>query len=337
MTITSDYGDTRFRSFFTAVRYALEGDSQRARQLFGDLYSSSGDRLAGYLASHLDDSNHASIRAIFDDPAVYEAVTSLPHFSAMRTAFADITSRFIRGTYKKAQHVYLLDIGVGDGKQLSDTIRRLPSEMFLHTAILDPSKKLLSIASQGIKNARGGANIDVKTIAAGIENISTDQLLSIFGRPFDILIASNSIHHIPYEGKLAVLAMLGSLAAYFFLHEIDADHDRPERGDRALVYSVWSLYNETLRITMDSDLPPEIKDMALKCFFGPEARNILMKPRCERGDYHTPAKIWQDLVAAACPTCKRISYGPTFVSGPITMIQQGYQFQPASISPTLLK
>ncbi|MFA4874977.1 MAG: class I SAM-dependent methyltransferase, partial [bacterium] len=229
---------------------------------------------------------------------------------------------------------YVLDIGVGDGKQLCEIIRKDSFGGRIHLAILDPSERLLEKAVERLMDLRDARIVEIRKVFDRIENITVGSLLQLFGCPMHAAIASNSLHHVPYEQKGPVLSVIRGVCKMLLLHELDAEHDRPERGDDALIYSVWRVFNKSIELTLGGDLLSEYKEIAIKSFFVPEARNILLKPRAERGDYHTTKEQWADLIAdgageiGACEDggCELVESACTFESGPMKMQFQAYAF-----------
>jgi SAM-dependent methyltransferase len=280
--------------FFAGSALAARSDP-RATSWLGAGASLDGPELraSDYLAGLFRRSGHlAAPESAFEDPRAYVHFATLPAMRACRDQFVSFA---VDSLPEEAGSLRVLDVGCGDGGMLSDLLPALLRggrwDEVASITLLDPSPAMISTAKARLAAEWPDARVEGRV--ARLEHVA-----SALQGPFDLVVGSLSLHHMPAETKRRALAALAPAIQHLLLLELDADHDSPEVGSPALAASVHQTYGWMLAQVLGSGTP----DVALESadhFVAPELVSLLTQPRGARSEYHMRRERWIDLLAEA--------------------------------------
>lgn len=145
----------------------------------------------------------------------------------------------------------ILDIGTGNGVQITHMINRLAKDGIvrrLRLILLDQFDTMLEAAKEYIQK-NSIIPVDIECIVSKIQYISETNLNQILKhKPIWFVNAAASIHHMPDTEKLSVLKMFKEISDLCLLSEFHANHDLTEDDSPELFYSVTEFYGYYVKI-----------------------------------------------------------------------------------------
>lgn len=111
--------------------------------------------------------------------------------------------------------------------------------------------------------------------------------------------AASCLHHLQNRAKHRALSLSHRLAPEFYMEELEANHDRPDRDSPELIWSVQRFYSSLLKSVDNSRLSKQQKNRCNNDFLLAEAVGILTKPKSLRGNHHTLMSEWSELALSA--------------------------------------
>jgi SAM-dependent methyltransferase len=281
--------------FFAGTALAARADA-RAPTWLGAGAAVDGPELraSDYVAELLLRSGHlAAPASAFADPRAYVHFSTLP---AMRACRAEFVSFAVDSLPPASGSLRVLDVGCGDGGMLAELLPALLSagrwDEVSAVTLLDPSPSMLASSKARIASEWKGARVDGRV--ARLEDVAR----SLEG-PYDLVVGSLSLHHMPSEVKRRTLAALAPSMEHLLLLELDADHDTPEVGSPRLAASIHQTYGWLLAQILGPDTPDPVARESADQFVAPELVSLLTRPRGARSEYHMARGAWMDLLADA--------------------------------------
>ncbi len=276
---------------------SLAGTSeQRATEWLdaGAAVDGSDLRASSYLAELLHRSGHLEAPAgAFDDPRSYAHFSTLP---AMRACRAEFVSFAVDSIPPESGSLRVLDVGCGDGGLLAELLPALLAggrwDEISAVTLLDPSPPMISMAKARLASAWPEARVEGRV--ARLEHVA-----GALQGPYDLVVGSLSLHHMPAEVKHRALAALAPSIEHLLLLELDADHDSPEVGSPRLAASVHQTYGWMLAQILGPETPDAVARESADQFVAPELVSLLTQPRGARSEYHMRRERWLDLLADA--------------------------------------
>ena len=126
-----------------------------------------------------------------------------------------------------------------------------------------------------------------------------EHVASVLSGPYDLVVGSLSLHHMPIEVKRRALSALAPSMRHLLLLELDADHDSPEVGSPRLAASVHQTYGWMLAQILGPAAPDEVARESADQFVAPELVSLLTQPRGSRSEYHMRRERWLSLLSEA--------------------------------------
>jgi SAM-dependent methyltransferase len=229
----------------------------------------------------------------FSEPRAFVHFANLP---AMRACRAEFVSFAVDSLPAESGSLRVLDVGCGDGGLLAELLPALLEagrwDEVSAVTLLDPSPAMVSSAKERVATAWPNARVDGRV--ARLEDVAR----SLEG-PYDLVVGSLSLHHMPAELKHRTLAALAPSMDHLLLLELDADHDTPEVGSPRLAASVHQTYGWMLAQILGPDAPEAVARESADQFVAPELISLLTRPRGDRSEYHMPRGAWLDLLTDA--------------------------------------
>jgi len=200
-----------------------------------------------------------------------------------------------------------VDLGCGDGQAIGKVIQR--SVQLLHRNVNlflnDTQEQMISVAEQHIRALCQDLSVPVEIypcLEKAEEPRVAEEIKKFFAdeTKYTMVTAMISIHHMPYETKLALLKQIAAIQPRLFvLGEPNSDHDvhlLPKSPE--IVANAMRLYNNLYRLLKEYGATEEILEAA-RFFLGSEARNIIVNDLDKRIDYHTTVEHWEELLKKA--------------------------------------
>lgn len=281
--------------FFAGAALASRSDPRAAGWLeAGAAADGSELRASAYLADVLHRSGHlAAPECAFDDPRAWVHFTTLP---AMRACRAEFVSFAVDSLPPDPGELRVLDVGCGDGGLLAELLPALLAagrwDEVSAVTLLDPSPAMISTAKGRIAAAWPDARVEGRV--ARLEHVA-----SVLPGPYDLVVGSLSLHHMPVEVKRRALSALAPSVSHLLLLELDADHDSPEVGSPRLAASVHQTYGWMLAQILGPAAPDEVALESADQFVAPELVSLLTQPRGARSEYHMRRERWLSLLSEA--------------------------------------
>lgn len=240
------------------------------------------------------------ITRAFQSRVPYDVWTQSRFYKTYRTGTLGAFQNFLEQSAPDMVAVPIIcDIGPGNGVLLSDVVSnifdgyKLPK---LKVLLVEPFACMIT-ASRDLLHKQFGDKIECVSLQDKIQDLSADKLLRAMGgaSPWFVM-ASASLHHMPWEKKSNILKILAPLFPRLVLSEFEAPHDKPELFSPELVYSVTNSYGFYIEDVLTTC--PDSEGRKWQCideFFMTEAIMMLTKDRLDRIDYHAPLAEWKDL------------------------------------------
>ena len=201
----------------------------------------------------------------------------------------------------------IADLGCGDGQAIGKVIHRCVPlhhcnvNLFLN----DTQEQMISVAEQHVRALCQDLSVPVEIypcLGKAEEPRVAEEIKKFFAdeTKYTMVTAMISIHHMPYETKLALLKQIAAIQPRLFvLGEPNSDHDvhlLPKSPE--IVANAMRLYNNLYRLLKEDGATEEILEAA-RFFLGSEARNIIVNDLDKRIDYHTTVEHWEELLKKA--------------------------------------
>ncbi|MGA8890356.1 MAG: class I SAM-dependent methyltransferase [Anaeromyxobacteraceae bacterium] len=281
--------------FFAGTTLAARSDP-RAPEWLGAAAAADGSELraSAYLAQLVRRNGHLTAPSCaFDDPRAYVHFAGLP---AMQACRAEFVSFAVDSLPPEVGSLRVLDVGCGDGGVMLQLLPALLEagrwDEVAAVTLLDPSPEMLSRAKGRVASAFPDARVEGRV--GRLEDVA-----SLLVGPYDLVVGSLSLHHMPAEVKRRTLATLAPAFDHLLLLELDADHDAPEVGSPALAASVHQTYGWMLAQILGPDTPDAVARESADRFVAPELVSLLTQPRGARSEYHMRRERWHDLLSEA--------------------------------------
>lgn len=281
--------------FFAGTALAARSDPRAFTWLdAGAAVDGSELRASAYLSGLLHRRGHlAAPECAFTDPRAFVHFATLP---AMRACRAEFVSFAVDSLPPESGSLRVLDVGCGDGGLLADLLPALLEggrwDEVAAVTLLDPSPAMISTAKTRLAAAWPDARVEGRV--ARLEHVA-----SLLQGPYDLVVGSLSLHHMPAEVKRRALAALAPSIDHLLLLELDADHDSPEVGSPLLAASVHQTYGWMLAQILGPSTPDEVARESADEFVAPELVSLLTEPRGIRSEYHMRRERWLALLAEA--------------------------------------
>ena len=251
-------------------------------------------RASAYLSGLLHRNGHLTApECAFTDPRAFVHFATLP---AMRACRAEFVSFAVDSLPSETGSLRVLDVGCGDGGLLTELLPALLEggrwDEVAAVTLLDPSPAMISTAKTRLAAAWPDARVEGRV--ARLEHVA-----SLLEGPYDLVVGSLSLHHMPAEVKRRALAALAPSMDHLLLLELDADHDSPEVGSPLLAASVHQTYGWMLAQILGPSTPDEVARESADEFVAPELVSLLTEPRGVRSEYHMRRERWLALLAEA--------------------------------------
>lgn len=279
--------------FFAGSALAARADP-RAPEWLGAAAALDGPELraADYLAGLLRRCGRLTAPpSAFDDPRAWIHFATVPAMRACRAQFASFA---VDSLPPQGGPLRVLDVGCGDGGLLSELLPALVREGrwddVAGITLVDPSPAMISTAKARLAAEWPDARVEGRV--ARLEHVA-----GALPGPYDLVVASLSLHHMPAETKRRALERLGPALDHLLLLELDADHDSPEVGSPQLAASVHETYGWMLAQVLGPGAPDDVARESADQFVAPELVSLLTEPRGVRSEYHMRRDRWLDLLA----------------------------------------
>ena len=199
------------------------------------------------------------------------------------------------------------DLGCGDGQAIGKVIQRCVKLLHRNVNLFlnDTQEQMISVAEQHVRALCQDLSASVAIypcLGKAEEPRVAEEMKKFFADETSnaMVTAMISIHHMPYETKLALLKQMAAIQPRLFvLGEPNSDHDihlSPRSPE--IVANVMRLYSNLYRLLKEHGATEEILEAA-RFFLGSEARNIIMNDVDKRIDYHTTVDHWKELLGKA--------------------------------------
>lgn len=226
----------------------------------------------------------------------------LAHEVPVMSMMTSIVNRAIIELTREQDHVTVIDIGIGTGRQMVELLQTMAA-MGRRPATIDivgiePSGWSLDLAGKNLRASADalGFQLEFHPIHNMVEYLSQDErrsLKEIGERP--VINASCALHHIQdidnHDVRDAVLYLLRSLEPTALLvaepHSNHLDRDLLRRFD-----SCWAHFGLVFDLLDSLDIAQQERDALKVCFFGREISDILGNPDNLRTERHEPATAW---------------------------------------------
>ncbi|AFC29444.1 GAI protein [Paenibacillus mucilaginosus 3016] len=256
------------------------------------------------LVKRLDPASHEQMNLYFKQ---YD-VPQITLFNLLASKFPlmnDVTrlaNAMLLQAMETGQHVRLLEIGIGTGRQIVGLLHQLkelgksPASFTIHA--IEPNFSCLQEAMDNVGKAAEGLDFPVifHPIHAEIEQLTDADWQRLIPRQPGLLVnASFALHHIRWirlglENKDEVLRQIRLLnPSLVVLCEPDSDHHHPQIEQR--MRNCWNHFSALFELIDSVQLPVE-HSRGLKLFFGREIEDILSAPETLRCERHEATVNW---------------------------------------------
>lgn len=246
--------------------------------------------LVGFLGRHGGRLEMPAV--VFADPAPFVHWCGVPALREARARFLQQAGHTLPAFPRPFR---FMDIGCGDGALTVKLLAHLRATGKVgdvaEVVLVDASAAMCELATRTVSTAFPG--LQVTPVHSRIEAFSEH----VEGR-FDLVLASLSYHHLPYEAKLVHLERLRGRLDHFVLFELDANNDTPELGSPDLALSVYQSFGRIIDWVFAHDAPVEVAIDTVDNFLMSEAVSFLTQPRGLRTDYHMLRGQWHELFRA---------------------------------------
>jgi hypothetical protein len=209
-------------------------------------------------------------------------------------------NRILLSFCRRRAAVTLVDVGIGEGRQLAALLRQMASSAHLPRRIaivgIEPCPRSLTTARATLEAVarEEGLALDFHEVQGEIEHLSPAdwQRVQRLGAGA-IVNASFALHHIrKSDERDQVLRRLRALEPEaLILTEPDVDHFDPDLRRR--FHSCWVHFRATFDLIDASQLDDDEKDLLKAGFFGREIGDILGSPEADRCERHEPLDGWR--------------------------------------------
>jgi SAM-dependent methyltransferase len=281
--------------FFAGTSLAMRDDPEAFAWLDAGADADGPElRASAYLRELLARNGHLTApEGAFTDPRAYVHFAKVP---AMRACRAEFVSFAVDSLPPAVGSLRVLDVGCGDGSLLGELLPALLAggrwDEVSAVTLLDPSPAMISTAKAQLAAAWPDARVEGRV--GGLEHVA-----STLTGPYDLVVGSLSLHHMPAEVKRRALSALAPSFDHLLLLELDADHDSPQVGTPRLAASIHQTYGWMLAQVLGPGSPDEVARESADRFVAPELVSLLTQPRGARSEYHMRRERWLELLDEA--------------------------------------